>query len=124
MTVGKKEIIIGFSITFVLGIILVIIYFFQKNKKKPVDKKIEERVISVTNDLVKIPNDPTTPSIYGGQPGVKIDGEWRVKPGFCNILVSGIIDWDRIRALPQADKDKLYDDLDNCRLQSLPLIQP
>ncbi len=123
MKITKKHIAVAFGITIFLGVLVLAYYIWQKRKPKTVSD-LEKQTLSITSS-VSLPNNPSTPLIYGAQNVVYgSDGVWRLAPNTCELVESGIVDWDAIKSLTQSQKDQLFDDIGLCKSDNLPLIQP
>lgn len=123
MKVTKQNMLVFFGISVFLGIVALIFYLWQKNKPKT-KEDLQVKILDMTNN-VDLPNDPATPNIYGAQDVVMDNfGTWILRPGTCELIQTGIIDWTVIKDLSQADKNQLYSDIENCRGENVPLIQP
>jgi|GEM_PF-6070596 len=94
---------------------------FFSGKKKGVED-IQAKTEKITN--YSPANNPSTPAMYGAQNVVFSNGFWSLAPGTCELVTTGIVDWAAIKAMTDASKEQLYKDIDNCRAESLPLLQP
>lgn len=126
MTVTKTHIAIGFTIFSLIGLTLLGIYWYQRRRNKTNGdlKTLVDINTKPINSATPLPL-PGTPSMYGAQKVYKDPkGVWRIYPGVCELVQTGIVDWDKINAMPQLEKDTLYADLGTCKMSNLPLIQP
>ncbi len=126
MTVTKAHIAIGFSILTVIGLTLLLIYWYQRRRDKTVGDiqtvvKINTKPITESSILAL----PGTPLMYGSQVVQKdAYGIWRIPTGICELTEAGIIDWAYVKNMPQLEKDTLYNDMGKCNFNNLPLYQP
>lgn len=126
MVVTKTHIGVGFAIFFLVGITLLVVYWYQRKRNKTVgDIKQALDINTKPVNSGSVISLPGTPYIYGTQRVYKdANGIWRITDGVCEINVSGIVDWDKIAGMPQLEKDTLFNDLGLCKMSRLPLIQP
>ena len=121
MKLSKKHIFIIVGIILILFIVAWIL-IGRRSKSKGI-KDIQSKTDEITS--VSSANNPATPSMYGVQNVIQgSDGIWRLAPGTCSLVTTGIIDWATIKSMSDAQQDQLYQDIENCNAQSLPLLQP
>lgn len=107
-----------------MGTLALAYNYWQKRRSKStgdLQSKVEQMS---SGDNASI-GTPGAPSMYGWQMVVQDQmGIWKLAPGTCHLVETGIVDWDAIKRLSQSQKDQLYADLGNCKVNNLPLIQP
>lgn len=94
---------------------------FIANRPKTVTD-LKQKAQNITNYSPS--NNPSTPPMYGAQPVVYQNGLWMLSPGTCELVTNGIVDWQAVQMLSDSQKDQLYRDIENCKAESLPLLQP
>lgn len=106
-------------------IIIVVIIFYIRRKTPTIERSLENRINQMTNPGNDSFNNPTTPAMYGAQNVIKdAQGIWRLAPGTCELFVTGIVDWGAIQSMTQTQKEQLFFDLENCKGENIPLLQP
>jgi len=127
MKVTKRHIAIGFAISIIIGLLILAFYLWRK-KKSATTEDLIMKVDNMTMDggsTNGIPASSSIPSMYGAQNVVQDQfGIWKLAPGTCNLVTTGIVDWETIKNMTQIQKDQLFEDLGNCKGENIPLIQP